>query len=184
MALALTSAIERFEQDTLSLMEEVPQPSVISTNTIVLAAASQLCGHPFEQFPPWKSTIVATPHGEVGERRPVFPRRRAPFQDRSPPTAQPPAEFEAEKLKGLAVSPRVPAEAQQPGLVLRQAQAVLAEPLAQRRVETPRIRLVLERRYKIIGITAKIRRTATMGLHHLFMPLVQHLMQIDVRQNR
>ena len=115
-------------------MEEIPQPLAIATDAIVLVIPPQLGGKPGEQFPFGKVAVATTPRGEAGKRRPVLLRRRAPLQDRYPPTAQSPTELEAEELKGFAVSPPVSAEAQQAGLVLRQTQAVLAKPLAQCRV--------------------------------------------------
>ena len=65
-----------------------------------------------------------------------------------------------------------------------EAQAVLAESLRQHLQHPPGIALQLEDQHEVIGKADQKRGPVQMGLHHRLKPRVQHLVKIDVRQQR
>src|SRR4051812_29847773 len=77
-----------------------------------------------------------------------------------------------------------PFETHQTGLVGVEAQAVLAESLRQHLQYPPSIALQLEGQHEVIGKADQKRCPLQPGLHHRLKPRVQHLVKVDVRQER
>ena len=65
-----------------------------------------------------------------------------------------------------------------------QAQAVLLQPLRQHPKHPPRVVLVLEHQYGVVGVPDLKGPSAKPWFHFMLEPLVQHLMQINVTQRR
>src|SRR5215203_6633444 len=77
-----------------------------------------------------------------------------------------------------------PFETHQTSLVGMEAQAVLAESLRQHLQHPPSIALQLKDQHEVIGKADQKCCPLQPGLHHRLKPRVQHLMKIDVRQQR
>jgi len=107
------------------------------------------------------------PLPKTGYRRTVLVPRRAPFQHRSTPAVQSPAELKTQEVKtglgGLVKSNQI-------RLFRRDFQSVLRQSLRQRLIKASRIALVFKRTDKVIGISTEIRRTLTLWFHDILKP--------------
>src|SRR5712691_9459884 len=138
--------------------------------------------------------IVLTPLVELPQEpgNPVR-SRLALYQPPAPPRPLPEV-GEAEKVETsrLLVRPCSPRlrltaglfETHQTGLVGMEAEPVLAESLRPHLQHPPRIALPLEDQHEVIGKADQESFPLQPGLHHRLKPRVQHLVEVDVRQER
>ena len=77
-----------------------------------------------------------------------------------------------------------PAKRHQPRLVRVDGQAIPAETLRQDFHHSPRVRFVLEADHEVVGVADQESTPFQAGLHLLVPPVIQHVVQVDVGQQR
>src|ERR1700694_2256927 len=85
---------------------------------------------------------------------------------------------------GLSISSSKAPELDQPRLVLMERQAEFANPLPKRHEHLPRITLILEFQYDVVGISDRNDFAGRSTPAPLLHPEVKHVMQEDITEDR
>src|SRR5262249_45507995 len=170
------------------------QPGTIPGYPVVRVVAEELLAECLVLLPDRSVTVPPTPFryrlGEPADSAGC----RATADHLVPLPRLPPVMGEAQKVErpgpvpGLRLTPvaslRGPLERHQPRLVRVNGQAVLAEPLRQDFQNTPRVLLVLEADHEVVRVADQEGTSLQTRLHLLEPPVVQHVVQVDVGQQR
>ena len=189
---ALALAVEPFEQDLSSTMDIVGTPFQVIRYGVVaqMAQHSNPCLPEHLPFPQYMSGFLC-PVGELVQALPQLLTAGSALYLKVSFSGFPTIMRKSQKgeLLGFLASlvrilPCKPPEFHASCLLLRQFQPKPFEPVLKTSLKTLRIVPVLKAGYKIISEAKIVRLPSTLPAYPPAEPQVQHIMQVDIRQQR
>jgi len=191
-AVLLATPPQRAQPDALHIIVECSQCRAVGRHGMIGEEASD---HPLEPGPLLGDRLVHAPSQFLLDPPERCPHAIAPccsFDKELPTAVAFTDEGKAKKVEGLRFSEpatsasfrRKAAELDQAGLVRIERQRELLEPLAHIVPEAPGVRLVLEADNNVISITHEDHVTRSRVPSPALGPEVEHVMQVDVGEQR
>src|SRR5437867_9878437 len=171
---------------------ELPQTPEVRRTSVVLIVASEYRVESPALLRDRIVSVALTPRRRPFEA-PAQSLPHGPNMDREVPPPAPPTDMgKPEKVKGPRLRPRprfplrqrVAPKLQQPCLLGVERQPILLESLPQHCQHFLGILPILKTENEVVGVPDFTRLPAQPRLHHVLEPLVEHVVQVDVGQQR
>lgn len=180
----LGSPAQPFDPTSLHPMAERLYGPNVAANAVVGNVALDLTTQLPVLFPNRQMAVPTTPLRDTLEPAPKPVLRRLALDDPAPTARFTPEVGESQEVEGLGALLAVRPEPHQPGLGRVQGEAEPREALGQHLQHLAGIGFVAEGQYGIIGKPHRECPSSQPRFDVFLKPLVQHVVEIDVRQQR
>jgi hypothetical protein len=179
----LTTAVEPFAQDTHGTGEELLQAGRVALHAIVVVVPTQLGVQLVEEVCQSPPTLVLTPGRAPLEGVAPFLARCPTLQMGLALAVPAPTKLQPQKVKAGGAQRLTVPEGDAPGLVCRQCQPELPEPLSSCLVKALGVALMLKRAHTIVRVANQARLSLAAWSDYLMKPQVERIMQRHIGED-